>query len=399
MFLGASVAAIALALLAGDLGRATASKDPSPPAGSAAQDLLLRLHDLPPGYLLFGPSLIEFPLSGIDCESLEPAEPRPRLATFLAQYSPAGCLALYQRLFRVPGAGPAPLAVGTGALDAGSVEGAEAGLAVSRELLSHLLGDELPREVRPPATVGDASRLYRWDQGDLFEPDEGSSTFMVWRSGSVVAAIFVAGGRAGANGTIAVELARRQQQRIETRTPYTPIEQDDTEVALDDPALEVPVHWLGRDFVAGHGLPPLRLLRTSSTTVRALNAPRASMSYIDNRNLDGDAITLDIWSREQWRHLRAKRGRLPASLRCATTRKPQIPNGRAMMYAGFERIPGACPNQGPRAYTARIYLPRVVVTVETFRICAICAEAGKGPYNSFRGMATIARGLEPRLSR
>lgn len=164
----------------------------------------------------------EFRLYG--CDAIEPADPQPRLAAFLNRFSPAGCMKLYARLFRVPEAGPAPLAVGTGAMEAGSTEGAEAGLAVSRELLSHLLGGELPKEAPPPETIGDATRLYRWVHGGLFDPNERSSSFLVWRSGSVVASIFVGGGSASSNDRAAVELAHRQQRRIEAPTPYTPAE-------------------------------------------------------------------------------------------------------------------------------------------------------------------------------
>ncbi len=163
--------AIALASWRG-LGKGDATASASPGPIPAAQSLLLRLHDLPLGYRS-SPALFEFPLYG--CDTIEPVEPRPRLAAFLERFSPAGCMALYSRLFRVPGSGPAPLEVGTGAMDVGSVEGAEAGLAASRELLSHLLGDELPREVAAPETIGDATRLYRWERGDVFAQDEGPS--------------------------------------------------------------------------------------------------------------------------------------------------------------------------------------------------------------------------------
>lgn len=375
-------------------GNSAAAASPSAGSTPVAQNLLLRLHDLPLGYRSSGGSP-EFTLPG--CGVIEPAEPRPRLAAFLDRFSPAGCTALYFRLFRVPGAGPAPLAVGTGALEAGSIEGAEAGLAVSRELLSHLLGDELPREVPPPETIGDATRLYRWEHGGLFAPNEGPSSFLVWRSGNVVAAIFAAGGGTAANDRAAVELARLQQGRIEVPTPYTPAEADETEVALEDPGLEVPVYWLGRSLAASRGLPRLRLFNTNSTTIRALNVPHANLLYVDRLNLDpAEGVNLNLWSRKQWRRLGAGRRRPPASLRCATSRSLKIPKGRAVIHAGFERVRGPCPARPASAYTVRVYLPRVVVTAETLQICATCAEAGKGSYNSFKGMATIARSLEQR---
>lgn len=396
--LGGGAVAVAFALAAtGAFGDTTPSKEPGASAGSPAQNLLLRLRDLPPGYRLLKSGGVEFPFSSIECDSIEPADPRPRLAAFLARYSPAGCLALYYRLYRVPGSGPAPLVAGTGALDAGSIEAAEAGLAVSRELLSHLLGDELPREVQPPAIVGDASRLYRWDDG-LFWPTENPGSFLVWRSGNVVASVFVAGSRATPTGRIAVELAQLQQRRIEAPTPYTPAEQDDTEVALDDPDLDVPILWLGRSFAAGRGLRLLRLFDTTSTTTGVVRAPLASLFYVDRLNLEGaEGIRLSLWSRRQWHRLAANHRLLPDSLRCATARRLKIPQGRAVIFGGPGRVRGACPDRGPDdIHTARIHLPGVVVTAATTLVCATCIEPGKGPYNSFKGMATIARGLERR---
>ncbi len=284
-------------------------------------------------------------------------------------------------------------------MDAGSVEGAEAGLAASRELLSHLLGDELPREVTAPETIGDATRLYRWEHGDVFAQDEDSSSFLVWRSGTIVASIFVAGGDAAANDGAAIELAHRQQKRIEAPTPYTPAEADETEVALEDPDLEVPVYWLGRSLPATHGLPRLRLFDTASTTVRAPNAPRANLFYVDRFNLNhAEGIFLALWSRKQWRRLGMGRRRRPAALRCATSRSLRLPEGHSVIYAGFERVRrrSACPDRPPSTHTARIYLPRVVITATTTQICSTCAKPGRGLYNSFQGMAAIARGLELR---
>ncbi len=293
------------------------------------------------------------------------------------------------------GGQPAPLAVGTGALDAGSLRGAEAGLAVSRELLSHLLDDELPTEVPPLTAIGDATRLFHWEHGGLFAKNEHSSSFLIWRSRNIVASIFVGGGSAAANDREAVELARLQQARIEVPTPYTPAEADDTEVPLEDPGLKMPVYWLGRTFTPGGGFPAMQLVDTSSSTGRA--GALAGLTYLTHPNgPHREGLFVDLWSTKRWKRLQARGLQFPSSLRCPTVHTArQIRRGTAILR-GFEPYDWRCRNRRHRAWALRLRLGRVVVTAETVDICATCAQAATGPYNSFKGMAAIARGLELR---
>lgn len=367
------------------------------PSEPPALQLLLRLHDLAPGYLLIDGSP-EFPVGGIKCDRIEPAEPKPKLARFIDRYAPAGCMALYSRLFRVPGGGPRPPVVGTGAMRLPNPEAAEEGLSVARLLLSHALSDELPEEVAPVATVGDAARLFHW-QDSLFGEDDETSSFLVWRTGATLATVFVPGKKAAASDRIATELAQIQQRHVEAPTPYRPAEYDDSEVALEDPALEVPVYWLEREFSPGHGLPPLRLMDTNSTTRRAIASPRASLFYADHPFRSRyESLYVNLYSPRQWRQLRERGHALPGSLRCGfTSHELRLPRGHAVAFHGFEGFLGRCPSDERPAWSLRIRYGHVIVTVKTGTICAICAEAGTGPYNSFKGMAAIVRGLERRV--
>src|SRR4051795_313010 len=169
------------------------SADAAPP-GASSRRMLLRLHDLPPGYIANLASAETGPLD--QCDYLHPAEPQPKLAAFVDRYSPKGCFGIYVRLYEVPGSRPAPPVVGTGVLDAGSVEAAEAGLAVAPELISHITEDLVPEEVAPTETIGDSTRLLHWKKvPSLFRPGYSSGSFLVWRSGSVLATMFVDGFR------------------------------------------------------------------------------------------------------------------------------------------------------------------------------------------------------------
>jgi hypothetical protein len=395
----AAVAAIAIALGSWQgAGGADGAANASTPAAFdvPAQGLVLRLHDLPPGYVQTQGS-VEFPLPGRGCAPIEPADPGPPLAAFLRRYSPVGCLALYLRLFRTPDRGPTPLAVGTAAIETGSVAGAVSGLATSRELISHLLGDRLPIEALAPETVGDGTRRYRWKPESPFS-EEGPSTFIVWRSGSVVAATFVRGGSIAANDRAALHFARLQQARIEVRTPYTLQEADDTEVPLEDPALQVPVHWLGPTFAAGRGLPRLHLAETYSTADPSPARASAGLLYTDHLSFHrAEMISLYAWMPRDWKAYRARKG-LPFELRCPQPHALDLPDGRAVVYAG-QRPGRRCGEPGPTSYAATVHFPGVVITVERGDTCEDCARTFDAPYDSFRGMASIARGLEPRIRR
>jgi len=379
------------------LGDASARTDPESSRSTHALSLLLRLPDLPLGYRLldFGPSP-EYAVPPFSCDSVDPANPQPSLAAFLRRHSPFGCFVLYFRSFHVAGAEPASLAVGTGAMLTDGVEGAEAGVAVAPELLSHLIGDELPEEVEPEATIGDATRLFHWRHPPLFKTGERpSASFLVWRSGAVVAAVFATGGSAEANDGAVIDLAQLQQRRLESPTPAKASEFDSTEVALEDPELDIPVFWLGRRFAPRHGLQPLRLGGSNSTSAGKSLAPRVSLTYVDHSShRHTEEVNLDLWSRSQWKRLEAKRQRLPAVPACPTAEPLRIAREHLVIYQGFESRPEGCGDRpGRGAYTARIHLGGVVATAETMTICAVCASAGAGPYDSRAGMEALARGL------
>ncbi|HVY79084.1 MAG TPA: hypothetical protein VG898_11310 [Solirubrobacterales bacterium] len=369
-----------------------------PAAGErAALARLLRFRDLPLGYRLlnFGPSP-EYRAQPLTCGAIDPANPQPGLADFLRHYSPTGCYAIYYRSFHVPGTKPAALAVGSGAMVTDSIEGAEAGLAIAPELLSHLLGDELPEEVEAGTTIGDATRLFHWQHPALFKASERpSASFLVWRSGAVVAAVFATDGTVDANDRAVRELAQLQQRRIEAPVPAKASEFDSSEVALEDPALDIPVLWLGRRFAPGHGLQQLRLRESASRSADESLAPRISLLYVGHpRHRHAEAIYLALWSRKQWKRLEAKRHKLPAVPTCPMAKPLKIPREHLVIYRGFEGGYRGCKHRAGRgAYTARIHLDGVVATAETSMICAVCASAGTGPYDSRAGMEAIARGL------
>lgn len=399
VLLAAAVLALALGFVSSRAldGASAAPRGESPRATpNLGKRLLLRLHDLPLGYRLLDFGTPEQPSPFFGCYRIEPAEPRPRLASFLERYEPRGCMAVYYRLFRVPGGGPAPLLVGSAASELGSVEGVEAGLAASRELLGHLFEEELPQEAPPPEVVGDATRLFHWRDAGLVS-DEETVSVVVWRWGGSVGLVLTADERTAASDETALELARRQQKHLESPTPYLPAERDDSEVPLEDPALRVPVYWLGETFEPGHGLPRLRLAESESIAKDDLEDPRVTLLYANRLGSQpAQGLEIDTWTRRQWRERREFR-QPPFSLSCRKTRRLDLRRGYAVLYRGVE--PGfAC--RGPRrpfGHMAAVHVDGIVIVAATRSFCENCGAAANGPYNSFHGMATIARGLERRF--
>ena len=154
---------VALFLAVAVAGQGAEGAAPAPIPGVGSTSLVLRLHDLPPGYVIRAPGNESVSSTGrsrprdVFCDSLHPEHPKPALAEFLGRFAPAGCMTVYWRAYTVPGQPRMPPIIGTGALDAGSAAAAEAGLAVAPELLDGTLEkhgtlDEVPA----PATIGDA---------------------------------------------------------------------------------------------------------------------------------------------------------------------------------------------------------------------------------------------------
>jgi hypothetical protein len=400
LFLACVVAAAALAAFTsqgvGQPSRST-SRAGLPP-GIGALDVLLRPPDLP-GYGFSGGSPLAA-LSELRCDKIDPANPQPELARFLKLNSPAGCIALYQRLYKVPGGKPEPAFLGTGAIRFGSLAAAEEGLALSPQLLSHLLLDEAAEEVQPPATIGDATRLFHWRHSEIFSEEEEDCSFLFWRSGSTLSAIFVPGPSPAVNDRIATELAERQQRHVEAPVATKPSEFDDSEVPLENPSLKVPVYWLGRRFDPGRGLHRLHLEGSWSNTRRSVRNPQAGLVYTDSFRFEHtETLALELFTHRQWRRLRREGAELPGSLRCSSSRALNVPRGRAVIASGYEhgfleRKARPCQKGQPKLFVARVSLPKVIVVAQTRLYCSPgCLPRGKGVYDSWKGMAEIARSL------
>jgi hypothetical protein len=369
------------------------SADAAPRRGPDQTRLILRLSDLPLGYLKT--SLEEGQPERIYCHSLtHPEDTPPKMGRFVDRFHPKGCIDLYYELYSPPGEEPGPLLVGTGALALQSAKAADAGWAVVPEMLGRLFG-QVPQEVRVAEKVGTAARLFHTNDVPRFYRAGRRASFLVWRSGNTLATVMAVGRSFAANDHAAAELARRQQAHIESPTRYTLAERFDGEVPLDDPAVDLPVYWLGRNFRPGGDLPDNRLFAsyfTGKATKEAHykfgvdEAPGAPLdiSYAN--------IRLATWTPATW-HVFASSDTAKAIVtwKCTRTRTIPLAEGSATIYGGYKENFKRCPREAPKAFTAWVDIGGVKVVVNSPPAPDFIETVN--PYGSFEGMEAIVRSL------
>ncbi|HEU5106797.1 MAG TPA: hypothetical protein VFU11_13280 [Solirubrobacterales bacterium] len=385
--------AMVVAVLVVHEGDATA-ENANPKWKQAAVQRLLRLHDLQPGYSFFiapNEGGDELPPK-IFCGRVEPADQQRKLKAFLDEHPIGGCFTAYVRFFPV-GESRAGQFIGSGAVATPSPTVAMAGMAVAPQLLSHMFNDELPEEVPAPTTIGDETRLFHIPDFPIFLEDEAPSSLVAWRSGRVLAAVFVQGGDDEANDREAIALAQSQQRHIEAPTPYLRSERYDREAGFANPAIKVPVYWLGRTLRPQGSLPPLHLAGALSAGgfFEGLPGQRLGVYYSHD-------VALATWPEPGWEKFAGARQR-PEMIdwRCTRTREVSLADGSATVYAAYDRDYKTCPKSAPTRYFALAELGGAVIAVNLRPACVKCLGAyKKDPYNTAAGVMAILRGLRLR---
>lgn len=389
------LAAVLLAVL---VATALAPADPTPHRSRAVDQtrLVLRLTDLPRGYLNF--ELQEDQGNRVHCANLtDPRDTPPKMGRFVGRFHPRGCVALYTRLYSPPGEAPGPDMVGTGVLAGGSAEAARAAWAVAPEMLGRVFHKPV-HEVTTSEKVGAATRLFHLAKVPrLFGQTARKASFLVWRSGDVVAAVMALGPSFTAEDSAAAALARRQQSRIRTPTRYTTAERFDGEVPLDAPELQLPVYWLGRAFAPGGGLPSDHLF---SSYYADKPIPEAKVEGpfaleegpVAALHVSYERIWLATWSRADWPiYADSRTGQAITTWHCTQTRTVPVAGGTATIFGGYAKDLANCPAKAPQAFTAWVEVGGIELVVDA-PFCATCIETGN-PYGSFAGMEAIVRAL------
>ncbi|HEX2265482.1 MAG TPA: hypothetical protein VHH14_04295 [Solirubrobacterales bacterium] len=365
---------IGAVLLAAPIVGARPALSGKPAAG--AEETVLRLHDLPPGYAIRGDSgCVAFGPTGIDRFK--------ELDRWIVENRPEGCEFEYERLFRVPGPDPAPQLVVGETITTPSAKAAAEGFAIFHRL-THRVTNWQRRGTVPIGPGGPTATLFRFREE--FEGGPKPFSLLFWRHGKLLAAIKAGWMTPSSNDHAALHYAQTQQRRLEAPSPYTEAEQDDTEVALDDPNLEVPVYWLGRTFDPGGPWPATELQTVASTEKDGLPGSKLELRY--------DGFNIETWTRQSWKRFQSSfLGKLNRG-RCVQTIAFEWEQGHAVISAGYRRrtFEKGCPNHPPTLYRAAAHIGGVVIGVN--QTTCRCLSPGFGPYSSsLGGMKTLLRGL------
>ena len=211
-----------------------------------------------------------------------------------------------------------------------------------------------------------------FDSNGVLKPGAGEA----WRDGRLVVAVYEEGLGGEQGRDFAADLALKQQRRIEN--PSDPTEEDDREIGLEDPAITIPVYWLGRGFDP-EGLPRLTLYRGEHVGRGRGPGSDVKIDY----DAEGGGVTLDLWKPPAWRRFAETRlGKLAG---CARPERVEIEGGRAEICEAH-----------PDHWLAHAFYDEVVVAVN-MPYCHSCVGRPSGdPYNSREGMEAVVKGLSRR---
>ncbi|OJU83824.1 MAG: hypothetical protein BGO11_12735 [Solirubrobacterales bacterium 70-9] len=400
----AALAALLLALGAVLAGAPQAGAEPPAPTERQALDSVLRLVELPTGYVLGGHDFCEAPRrpseeerGGVIVESGERKPPTPYDA-FLEHTATSSCVFAYERLYRAAGTPAGPAVVVSFTLATPSVEAATEALAdgrLSMELGTDAVADATVergfRAAGSPPALGEGSRRFPTNQFYWDELAKTPGTMVIWHQGKLVAGILAGGSKPAVNDAAANRYGALQQKLLEAPRPYDEAESEDIPTFLGNPNLGVPVYWLGKEFTPVHGSEAIPFLRADDR--EHLTHPGAgrqmSMEY-------GNELYLDSWTPAGWRRFsRTEVGRRQTSPHCARSRTLKVPEGHAIIYTAYGKDRVTCPRFEPHQFFAVVFLPGAVVAIGESLCTASDCESNLAPQfnNSFAAMAAVVRSL------
>lgn len=364
------------------------------PAERQAQESILRLAELPAGYVLGESYFCGAPLRPSEEEDIYEQEehlPPTPYEAFLEHRDPTSCYFGYEQLYRPAGAPPAPLSIEAFTMTTPSLAAAAEGLApgrVSKELATWAFRRQGLYPAGSPPAVGEAAFQFHTNLVRYYGRSHLAGTLVLWRSGKMIAAILASGARPSLNDAAAAHYAALQQALIESPRPYEQSEAESIPIYFGDPYLHVPVYWLGKTFKPGHGLGPSYFL--DAFAGRELEHLETGMRLSIHYNT---GLFLDSWTSGAWRRFaRTEVGRSGWTGPCTRSQTVSLPEGHAVIYGFYRGGEKPCPGHAPHHFIAHVFLPGAVVAIGEPR-CRHCEGTLTSRFESFEAMKAIVRGL------
>lgn len=322
--------------------------------------MLVRLHELPPGYLVdeelgcFG----YFPQEGAE----------PPLAEFAERYRPTGCEAEYGRLYPVPNKGGNPPTVRSLVIDLGTAEGLQEAEGILPELVGRTMTGNIPPDEHPvEVSVGKNTRLFRTAHANALGKTVPGS-LITWQQGTLIGTTLVGGKDRATNDRLATRFARLQARHMRNPTPYPARARDDLLVPLGNPQLKLPVYWLDRRFDAAGAKLELTAVQAKLREGEAPPGTKIELWYSDA------ALRIDTWTPASWeRYTETKLGRIFLTWRCTEATTVPLASGQATIYRGYSRDHAVCPGKPPDVVTAVVQRDGVVLGLN-LPPCYTCTE-------------------------
>jgi hypothetical protein len=238
------------------------------------------------------------------------------------------------------------------------------------ELVARLTGDGVSKEARTAVTIGADTRLFH---GRALVVGHGRrASLLAWRQRRLLGITLVAGESTAANDREATRLARVQRAHMNHPTPYPANERDDVLVPLENPAITLPVYWLGSSFDPGDGADPLALTEAFGPLLEG-EAPEGTKLELW---YDQGALHLGTWTPTSWRtYTGGKLGHVLLAWHCTKKMSLEVPEGTATIYSGYGKNYAACPHRAPDVFAAVVERGGVVLGMG-LPACYTCLGAG-----------------------
>ena len=330
------------------------------------------------------------------CGGFSPEEMSKEFTDFVLGAKPVGCGAEIDYVWGGARTTVVPRGVESGAVVFDDEDDARRGMELREDLIQFVTG-ESPRDFSALPDFGHDAVLFR---NGGFDVPVGAGVF--WRNGNMLDVVFAraSGLSAETARPLALKLARQQQSRIENPKSAPP-QEDDPELPLDDPALDAPVYWLGREFKP-KDLPSLTF--SGAHTYGGARGEPTFTAELDYGNEDAHktyGVKVLVFEPSAFRGFeRSLLGRLVRDTPCSEATKVTLPQGHAIIWGGFAKpTRPPCPSRPYDRYFAHVYLEGAVVTVNNPFCLYPCLAIPRGtgdPYNTPRGLEAIARGVRIR---